>query len=128
VRPSSKQLPINQAVFEAAVIAAVLATNVELADIISNQLANAKIVERWGSGAGFFVQYEVDSTAHQLPQGAPKTLDCGGFAIDGVEAGQGGGHFFHEGGYITELECYGFGNGWPDEKYVFKLFAAPSLS
>ena len=86
----------------------------------------ATVTDRWGSGAGFFVDYKIAPSAKRLPETAPIPIDCEGFKIRGVETGEGGGMFFHRDGWITMLECYGHGEGWPEDTYDFEFYQEAS--
>jgi hypothetical protein len=122
MRPPTKPLPRNQEEFEAAVISSIFQSNPSFAVVLSEQIASADVIERWGSGSGFYIDYKVKDSVPKIPADAPQTFDSDVYAIEGVEANQGGGRFFHSNGLIECLECYGFGNGWPEDEYVYRFF------
>jgi hypothetical protein len=126
MRPPSKPLPVNQEEFEAAVIASICRNNPRVSAVIVDQMQAARVTDRWGSGAGFFVDYHIADSATRLPENVPMPIDCEGFRIRGVETGQGSGMLFHRDSWITMLECYGLGSGWPEDMYEFEFYQEAS--
>jgi hypothetical protein len=138
VRRQSKKLPINQEVFEQAVLASVVRNNPMISDVLHSQLSSARVIDRWGSGAGFFVDFEISTCVAKLPDETAEPLNGYDILLKGEGLGDDFGPWknvpfgferaalgqsilFHKGGYVTMLECFTFGIAWPEDEYSFLL-------
>jgi hypothetical protein len=140
-RGPSKALPEDQEQFEALCIALICRQNPDLADVILEQWSSARILGRWGSGLGFFVDCEVADAARTLDIERGRELisydllvDVGspmdskiaailGFddAVRMMDTAMT--ELSHDGQRVHMLECVSFARSraeWPTEKYNYR--------
>jgi hypothetical protein len=138
---TGKRLPRNQQEFESAVLSNIIESNSSWRDVLAEQISAAKVTERFGSGAGFKVYFDVPRTVPPIPSDAPYPLDGTGYLLKNVEhpgdseslksiapvehhgSGQCGAILLHYDGYLAYLDCHSYGTaGWPGDEYVFWFF------
>jgi len=127
----SKPLPANQLAFEQAAMEEICARSGPLGEIIRKQYLAARVTERWGSGAGFYTDYEVEECSDRVRDEVFDQVAIATFEMTGV------GRVEHEtaDGYLLMmcqlhvskegvlycLECVNFGGGrWPTDWYVWR--------
>jgi len=127
----SKPLPANQLAFEQAAMAEICARSGALGEIIRQQYLAAEVTERWGSGAGFYTDYELGEGQAPMPHMIFKDVAIAIFDMIGVgriedESADGYGAMmcqlnFSDDGRSFGLECVDFGGGrWPTAWYVWR--------
>lgn len=120
----SKPLPANQLDFERAAMAELCTGLDAVGDIVRKQYMAAGVAERWGSGAGFYTDFDVPNTMERLPRDTPKTF--GDAFLEVVGVGRNGGfgligcQLHQADGILLCLECYNFGGEWPTDDYVWR--------
>jgi hypothetical protein len=122
----SKPLPANQLAFEQAAMEEICSRLGAVGDIVRKQYRAAGVAERWGSGAGFYTDFDVPNTVERLPSITAKTFGDAFFETVGV-GGNGGygliGCQLHQAdGILFCLECYTLGGDgeWPTHEYVWR--------
>lgn len=103
---------MNQLEFENELLAAITSGSSPGLERLKKQFDNAAVESREMTGVGFFVHYNVAKS-----RVAPFTKDFIfgdiDIKVDGLDFGAGVVIFIKD-GYITCMECYAFGDGWPN--------------
>ncbi len=132
-RPS-KPLPANQLTFEQAAMEQICELSGNLGEIVKRNYQSAKVVERWGSGAGFYTDYEIGPNDVAMPHRLFGDMAIATFEMMGVgriEDESPDGYVlmmcqlnFSDDGRSFGLECVNFGGGrWPSDRYVWRNVA-----
>jgi hypothetical protein len=133
-------LPENQIEFEKSVMESVMRKNPTVAHIIAEQYRTATVSDRYGTGAGCYVNFDVPEDAPKLPDETEYPLSGELYVIDGlpnvVNDKDGnllqpdnsnsvlcGAFVIHnQRGLITYLDCHTYGSGlWPTDQYVYSF-------
>jgi hypothetical protein len=123
----SKPLPENQEWFEGELIRRfILANSGEVACVLKSQFARSVVIDRWGSGAGIYVDYKIEDRGPFLPKVLKNWVDGVSFSLSIFDPLRGErvsvpcDSMFHcHDGKISCLECFTYGEGlWPEDEYL----------
>ena len=128
------RLPSNQAGFELVLMNEIALRNEAIGKLILEQFRRANVTDRYGSGVGCFTHFRVPDDCALLPDKVSSPLEGPMIRVNVVERGdidtqrQGcetaGSLLFHESGRIVMLECYAYGDNWPEDLYNFEFLPA----
>lgn len=128
------RLPSNQAEFELALMQEIAMRHETIGHVISEQFRRADVTDRFGSRVGCFTHFAVPDGCERLPASLSGPLDGPHIRMHGIAAsehdpslpvyGTAGSLLFHEGGKIAMLECYAYGDTWPEDHYDFEFLPA----
>lgn len=132
-------LPSNQAEFEAALMRVFAEAYPDLGPAILQQFAVATVADRHGSRVGCFTHFDVPDECPLISGGTERVLNGPEMRIRGIRgqnAGSGeqvgfglaGSLLFQERGKISMLECFAYGESWPEDRYDFEFLPAPESS
>jgi hypothetical protein len=104
---------------EAAVLDKLLAGNHPVLAALRGQLEGLRVKQREHTGAGFYTEFSVATTAAPAPAAQLRFGDVQA-AIRGLEHGAGF-LLYVDGGVLTMLEGYSFEEPWPEEITAFSV-------
>jgi hypothetical protein len=125
-------LPSNQGDFEVALMRAFAEKFADIGSIIWRQFEAANVVDRSGSRVGCFTHFSVSDKCMRIPAGTERVLDGPVIRMRGIKVpgtqnsgfGTAGSLLFHEQGKISMLECFAYGESWPEDYYEFEFLPA----
>jgi hypothetical protein len=125
-------LPSNQADFEVALMRAFAGKYSDVGSIILQQFEVANVIDRHGSRVGCFTHFSVSDKCMRIPAGAERVLDGPVIRMRGIKLpnaqntgfGTAGSLLFLEQGKISMLECFAYGESWPEDYYEFEVLPA----
>lgn len=129
-RPPSKILPVNQLAFERWVIEKICSKAGSTGSIVRQQYVQSTVVGRWGSGCGFYTDYQVPDQVKRISDGDFAKLSNVYFevmgvgtdvsrTVDGFDMIMCNLSAWND-GRISCLECVNFGGDWPTGWYVWR--------
>lgn len=94
--------------------------------IIWQQFEAANVIDRYGSRVGCFTHFSVPDECVRIPAGTERVLDGPVIRMRGINTGLGtaGSLLFLEQGKISMLECFAYGESWPEDYYEFEFLPA----
>ena len=106
--------------FESDVMRRIIAENADISDVLTKQYQSAKVIGRDFTGVGFFTDFEIPDADLRLTSHSNLELGAVQVKLESLKFGAGFVLFIRD-GLIQSLECYTYGEPWPENVNGYML-------